>query len=311
MSQPPISVLVPLDGSQAAEQGLSFAAPLVSRGGGRLILLSVPSIYTADLSWADAVYGQPATAAAPIMSLEGLVAESERTTTAYLDAVAGRLRGQGLTVEVRVPSDVPARAILACADTDDASIIVMASHGRSGVTRWALGSVADKVVQASPVPVVLLRGVAPRIRPNLGRIVVALDGSPRAAQVLPTVPWLAKTFEAPVSLVTVAAGPEQVLWSGFGGAGSLSGATASERAAEEYLAGQVAALRQQGIDADSALLVGEDVAETLCNCAAAPDVGLLAITTHGRGGLARWALGSVADRVARTVQAPVLIERAV
>ncbi|MEO8084097.1 MAG: universal stress protein [Ardenticatenales bacterium] len=308
MPKTPLGVLVPLDGSQVSEQGLAFAAPLVARNGGRLILLSVPSIYTADLSWADAQYGQSAASTAPILSLEGLVAESERATLVYLDAVAARLRGEGLTVEVRTPSEVPARAILSCAQADDVSLIVMASHGRGGLTRWALGSVADKVVQAAGVPVVLLRGDAPRVRPDLGRIVAALDGSPLSAQVLPTVAWLAKTFDAPVTLVTVAAGPEQVLWSGLGG-GSLVDASRPERAAEDYLAGQVEALRRDGIAADSALLVGEDVAETLCNCAAAPDVGLLAITTHGRGGLARWALGSVADRVARTSKSPVLIER--
>lgn len=311
MPKTPPGVLVPLDGSQISEQGLAFAAPLAARSGGRLILLSVPSIYTADLSWADAVYGQPAAAAAPISSLEGLVAESERATAAYLDAVAARMRGQGLSVEVRTPSEVPARAILSCAQADDVSVIVMASHGRGGLTRWALGSVADKVLQAAAVPIVLVHGDAPRVRPDLGRIVAALDGSPLAAQVLPTVAWLAKTFDAPVTLVTVAAGPEQVLWSGLGGGGTLADASMSERAAEDYLAGQVEALRQDGIAADSALLLGEDVAETLCRCAAAPDVGLLAITTHGRGGLARWALGSVADRVARTSKAPVLIERAV
>ncbi len=311
MSQPPPTLLVPLDGSQSAEQALLLAAPLAARSGGRLLLLSVPSIYTADLSWADAVYAQPMAAGAPVVSFEGLVAESERATAAYLAAVAERMQAKGVAVETRMPSEVPARAILACAEADGATLIVMGSHGRGGMARWALGSVADKVVQAAPVPVLLTRGATPRIRPDLGRIVVALDGSPLATQVLPTVAWLARVFEASVSLVTVAAGPEHVLWSGLAGSASLASTAASERAAENYLLDQAEALRGQNVEAETALLVGDDVAETLCNAAAAPDVGLLAITTHGRGGLARWALGSVADRVARTAQVPLLIQRAV
>lgn len=310
MSDRSPTLLVPLDGSQSAEQALTLAAPLAARTGGRLLLLSVPSIYTADLSWADAVYAQPMAAGAPVVSFEGLVAESERATAAYLAAVADRMRAKDVVVETRMPSEVPARAILACAETDAVSLIVMGSHGRGGMARWALGSVADKVIQASPAPIILTRGAAPRIRPDLGRIVVALDGSPLASQVLPTVSWLAKAFDVSVTLVTVAAGPEHVLWSGLAGGASLANAAASERAAENYLLDQTEALRTQDIEADSALLVGDDVAETLCNAAAAPDVGLLAMTTHGRGGLARWALGSVADRVARTVQAPLLIQRA-
>jgi nucleotide-binding universal stress UspA family protein len=136
------NILVPLDGSDLAEAALDVAVEIAEPAGGRLTLF-----IAAEPEAAQALYS---------------FAESEDITRAmaadaYLEQVAARMRDRGISA-VMTSSDGKnvAEEIVSRADAEDVSMIVMTSHGRSGLGRWLLGSVADKVARSATVPVVIV-----------------------------------------------------------------------------------------------------------------------------------------------------------
>ena len=168
-------ILTPLDGSELAERAVAVAARLAHASGGALLLLRV---YTGLL-------GETA---------PELVAHSEtadaREARAYLERIRQRPDLDGLVVETLALSGATARAILDAVAEFHADTIVMSSHGRSGITRWALGSVAEHVVRHAPVPVLVLRGntleplaTAPT-EGSAWSVCIGLDGSELAEQTL-------------------------------------------------------------------------------------------------------------------------------
>ncbi len=141
MVQSPDVILVPVDGSQLAETAIEWAAMLAQRCAARLVLFT-------------AVSGDEREALAAFATGEGI--SLEEATQAYLSRVAASVPAEiEVEAEHRV-ADRPAAAIIDFADAVGASMIVMASHGRSGFTKWLLGSVADKVAQSAPIPVVIV-----------------------------------------------------------------------------------------------------------------------------------------------------------
>jgi nucleotide-binding universal stress UspA family protein len=144
-------ILVPLDGSALAEAALSHAEQLAASGGGELVLLRVVI--------------SPYSIVAPDLVLAGQSIDQDilqQQAEQYLRALAARLAGQGIAVRtVTCPGPV-AEAILDHARSGDADIIVMSTHGRGGISRWVYGSVADRILQAAPCPVLLIRAGAAR-----------------------------------------------------------------------------------------------------------------------------------------------------
>ena len=143
--------LVPLDGSKLAERALSAAAELAQLMGAPLHLVCVVDLTQLDL----AAYDSYATALARGVVLPFL-SDEDAAARAYLDRMTARLAAQGLTASGEVRHGIAAREIVALAQSGD--LIVMATHGRGGVARWFLGSVAEEVVRHAPVPLLLLRG---------------------------------------------------------------------------------------------------------------------------------------------------------
>ena len=91
---------------------------------------------------------------------EGMLATGKRPGV-YLQRTAKKLEDKGIPTAIKVLTGDPSEAILSFAEKNPCDIIVMASHGRSGVTRWAVGSVADKVFRASSVPVLMVKAPKP------------------------------------------------------------------------------------------------------------------------------------------------------
>jgi nucleotide-binding universal stress UspA family protein len=286
-------ILVPLDGSEAAEVALTYAAAIPSRA---VRLLSVlPSNYAEtgfepermDLRWRDQWQAR----------MEG-----------YLEGAAESLRAQGRQIEVQVVFGQPAEWILEYAR--DADLIAMTTHGRGGGRRALFGSVADRIARHSPTPVLLIRGGEHPIaaRPVL-RIVVPLDGSELAEQAVPLARELAETLGVPV-LLARALDSERVLEAmhlGGSPAGMYIPSVESLRsAAEEYLERQAQELRNASIVVSTVVLDGPPAVE-LTGAVAPGDV--LVMTSHGRGGIGRWLLGSVAEKLVRAAPAPVLLVR--
>jgi nucleotide-binding universal stress UspA family protein len=298
------NVLVPLDGSKFSERALGPAGAIAEATGATLHLVSVPEVYGIDTAW----YAEAATPGSALaVPIEELMQEARESTRQYLEEQARALAAQGIRVETHVGGLEPAEAILAASTAAEADLVVMATHGRGGVTRWAFGSVAEHVLHHGQVPLLLVRVAEERAEPVFRNILVALDGSDLAERVLNDVIPLAKALGTTVTLVNVTREPESVplpppLMRAY-----------AERLDEmrAYLSRKVAELRAAGIDADGEELTHGSVAEALLEREAQGDVDLVAMTTHGRTGVRRATLGSVADRVVRNGEIPVLIRRVV
>ncbi len=297
-------ILVPLDGSHLAEQALPCAMTLGRGLPAELILFRAVSIP----SDAQDALDKAGLKAAPL--LEQLEIEANQ----YLRAMSHLLSKAGLSFSHAVGHGQAADAILKFLEQGDVDLIVMASHGYTGINRWTHGSVAERVLQSASKPVLLVRAKedAPKGLPEAcpcRRILVPLDGSQVAEQVLPTITPIARSLGCEMTLFQV-----PIVYA----SGSLIGDwymplqgsfQTADQDAHAYLERQASGLRDQGIQVSTATWLGP-VAESIIDYAEVNHVDLIAMCTHGRTGLARWALGSVADRVLRAGDKPILLVRA-
>ena len=298
------SILVPLDGSPFAEQALALADD-IARGTGSSLRLAL-------------VHEGPVAAFDPasIQSLVALDLAGRKAERAYLRGVQNRLRAGG----ARVPSAVgltgkPGPALADYAYEMGIDLVVMATHGLGGVQRAWLGSVADHLSRHLEVPLLLVRPqdgkTAPSEPPAQGSILVALDGSRLAEQVLEPAAGLARLWNAELLLVWVVRptpltlDPSMITPAGFD-----EQATATWRAqAQDYLNDIAERIRATGLRASAVASIGWSAAETIHSLATPEEVRLIALATHGRSGFRRLALGSVADKVIRGAEVPVLVLR--
>ncbi|MBP8002808.1 MAG: universal stress protein [Chloroflexi bacterium] len=138
-------ILVPLDGSPLAEAVLPHAQALAQSEGAELVLLRVAVDPGAEFAFAD-----PALAA-------GIIQEMEEETKAYMAGIAARMKEAGYLASTMMREGPIAETILAVAEETQADVIAMSTHGRSGLSRWLMGSIADRVVKHSHVPVMVIR----------------------------------------------------------------------------------------------------------------------------------------------------------
>ena len=300
----PTRILVPLDGSRLAEQALSYAMTLGRGLPAELVLfraISIPSDVQDALDKAELKPGS-------------LLARLETDAGEYLTAIAHFAQQSGLSASHIVRRGPAADVIVEYAAQTEIQLIVMASHGYTGIKRWRHGSVAERVLQSASVPVLLLRAEEgeseglPHPRP-CRRILVPVDGSPVAEQVLPVIAPLAQALACALILFQV-----PIVYTPGSPMGEWylplqSTFDISDRQAKAYLDRLAGRLQEQGIKVSTALGEGP-VAEAIIDHAADSDSDLIAMCTHGRTGLARWALGSVADRVLRAGDKPILLVRA-
>lgn len=293
------TILVPLDGSSFAEQALPLAIGIARTTGSRLALVLVQH----HPLWPEETITPEAVAAA--MSI--LQAEGET----YLRAIQQRCQTPELEIatltlpaELRPVGDVLNRYAL------DARIdlVVMATHGRGGVKRAWLGSVADYLVRHLHIPIVLTRpSGAPAAEGN--RILVPLDGSPLAESVLEEACALASAGQHEITLLQVVQPVMRtvsVLEASY--AGLDEELTAMHRsAAEDYLDDIKDRIRDLGIRCTGLTMLAPNTAEAIIELARPGSFRLIALASHGRGGLQRLMLGSVADKVVRGADVPVLV----
>lgn len=289
------TLLVPLDGSPLAEAALPYAVTIARASGARVLLLTV-------------LESEPLRVVA-VGGDERLRAQVEAAwrspAEGYLAAVATRLAARGVQADYKAVVGDPADQILAEAVDARATMIVMATHGRGGLQRLLLGSVADKTMRMSTRPVLLVRPreevIAPSDEPAaIGRIAVPLDGSQLAEAALPVAADLARMLNARLVLMRVEPLAQSLIVP-FDLSGTVPDfATLDDRiaaAAEEYL-GTVRTRLPTGITAQT-LVVRGSPAPTLLEVLEQERVDLVVMSTHGRGGLRRFALGSITERVVR------------
>ena len=287
------NILVPLDGSALAELALPQAAALAA-GPARVVLLRVvPPVGKGAESDEDAP---------PDVALS--------TARQELEDAAGRLYtiAPDLSVDVAVSTGEPGEEIPRFAERHRHDVIVMASFGHGGISRWSFGSVAGSVVRGSRVPVLVVR---PQDAGESGfrRILVPLDGSLRAEQSLPIARALAGRLGVPVHLVAVI-DPEQA---GFPSAGTgredevwRQIRTALRAEAQETLVQAAASLASHGIAAEWEVLQGATV-PSIRETTHPGD--LIVLTSHARSNPPQWPQGSVGEQLVRTSEAPVMLAR--
>jgi nucleotide-binding universal stress UspA family protein len=292
-------VLVPLDGSPLAEEILPLAERLSSG-------FDIP-IHLLTIVQQNAMGFTRATGSHASM-------KAAEAAQAYLRLVAERvsrsIRSAHVTMSVNIAT--VADAIVEEAARVPETLIALSSHGRSGLTRMVLGSVADKVLHGTKAPVFLYapRENAPaRQIEDLNTTIVPLDGSVLAEQALPHAAALAKALQLRVVLVRVTSTLTELTADGFY-EGTQVLIDELEKDAGDYLDQQVFALRQQGLrEVDRRHLTGA-AASKIIDIAKEIPHSFLTMCSHGHSGVRRWALGSVTDRVVSHVAVPVLVIRA-
>ena len=285
-------ILLPLDGSPFGERALPYALRLASATGARLILMHghSPLVITKEPDFDVAAYARRLREGKAIVlfnSTLGIEIE-DVTHDIYMDKVA-----EGICETIV---------------EQGADLVVMSTHGYGGFGRWLYGSVADQVLRQSPVPIVLVPVTCDHDWPAGARlrILIPLDGSTFAEEVLDPVGMLASALK-PELLLVGAAGPLE-----YGYADGIpferSGFDAALRETRDYLDGVAARLRADGrtvtVDAETGR-----AGTVIENIARRRHVDLIAMATHGRSGMARLALGSVAAEMLHRSPVPMLLWR--
>jgi nucleotide-binding universal stress UspA family protein len=296
-------ILVPLDGSDLAERAAPVAAELARKAGAALELVHVHVPLPAEPIYVDGL---------PVLD-EHLHPLRKRHEQVYLDRAVERLAA-GVTARGVILEGGAASALAAHARNAGAALVVMTTHGRGGLERAWLGSVAEALVRLSPVPVLLVRPAAAAVPAAFRRILVPLDGSAMGEAVLEHAARLARLDPgAELVLLQVVQPVGSAVW--VPDAAVLASwptgdlARRDEENARLYLRGVADRLDKQGLHVRAGVRVGGTVALAILDAVKEEKVDLVALSTHGRSGLARLALGSTADKVLRGCPVPVLVYR--
>ena len=292
-------ILVPLDGSSFGEHALPWAQSIARRAEARIELVHVyQPAGLPETAWADQAYEQ-----------------GKQKAQAYLECVVERLKpSTRFGVEATLLEGHVAERLLKQVNETGADLIVLTTHGRGSLSRYWLGSVADELIRRATVPLLMVRPQeeAADLTDELAvrRILIPLDGSPFAEQILEPAMALGTLMQTEYRLLrvvapTVASGPDpwfspplhvpdQDVQS--------QAQTYLERISERMQEGNS---RTVGAHVKSALHSGPAILEDVQG----HDVNLIALSTHGRSGITRWVMGSVADKVVRGAAVPVLAYR--
>jgi nucleotide-binding universal stress UspA family protein len=299
------AVLVPVDASSFAEHALPHGLAIARRTGAVLhvALVDVPADRYAP-AYALTGTGQ-----------DGLVEDRHHGAT-YLDELADRLRETGVRIRPVLLRGRPADELARYADAEQIELVVMTTHGRGGFQRAWLGSTTDRMVRQCGAPILVVRQAGepvagPESDGLFRRVVAALDGSPVSENALLAALDLCVAADASVTLAHV------LCWGAPPEAGYVPQASQHTR---EDVARADARIREHleavarhpalaGRSVEIRVVADYEAGAAILDLAAAADADLVVLGTHGRGGLGRLILGSVADKVVRGTTRPVFVLR--
>lgn len=274
-------IVVPLDGSPLAEVALPYAEEIAGKMGSEIILLSVlPSEELEE-------YRHHHTYSKKIVDF----------TRRHAEKYVERAGPKAIKVETATRVGNPAEGILDYVNKGAFNLIVMATHGRSGVSRWAMGSVADKVVRATtrqPLLLIRAKGAHPDIRAKriLKKTLVPLDGSTVSEAVIPAITEIARNLKMELTFLKV-----------------LPRTNHTNGDTEGYLQNWCRQLEDEGISARYEVRVGA-AADQIIDLADELAVDMVAMSTRGQTAISLWPLGSVAQKVLLGGNTPLLLIRA-
>ncbi|HZZ80128.1 MAG TPA: universal stress protein [Gemmataceae bacterium] len=304
------SILVPLDGSTFGEHALPLAITLAKRLDASLNLIHVHSLL-------DATYAE-------LQVFDNTLDQEMRNKEReYLHAIQKQVQDRlSVPVTIRnVDGDIPA-VIREQADSLQASWVVMTTHARGPMGRFWLGSNTDELIRTLPIPLIAVHpGVgSPDFakEQRIQHMLVPLDGTPLAEDILESASAFAKAMGSDITLLRVVTPVYPVT---LPAEPAIFGSVATDimdrvekmhadlrRDATAYLETVAARLRADGITVQARVIVEEQPGVAILE-AAKPPIDMIAIETHGRGGLSRLLLGSVADKVIRGSHVPVLVHK--
>lgn len=298
-----LSILVPVDGSAASEHAIPWALSIAQQDGTALHLVRV------HVPPAPIMVGSEL---ASDVALDAAIRSGEQ---AYLDDLAGRMRATStIPIHASLLEGASADAIQDHAKSVQANLIAMTTHGRGAIARFWLGSVADKVLRNSTIPTLMIR---PRedqaadlsVRPFLSRIIIPLDGSELAEKILEPAMKLGKTTGAEYELVLVLDAVEDIEALANLKIQAPGGwfPEATEAKAEAYLARVAHRMRGHSLKVSTKVIRHGVAAKAVLDCAGEHGHVAIALATHGRSGIRRMFLGSVADKIVRGATVPVLV----
>ena len=286
-------MIVPLDGSQLAEQVLPYVH-VVSEG----LKCPITLVRVVDVpAMIEGVSGA---------TIDRVASELRADADRYLERVKGTFVDVGANVSVVGKQGDAASVIIEESEKEASTIVMISSHGRSGVTRWAMGRVAEKVLQATNNPLLIIRDQAAEessfIEGNrnlrdwnalltIKNIIVTLDGSSISEQVIPHAMAFAKSLAVPLTPVRVSNSPDD------------------DSENNEYLNNLVKRFRDENLQCDGGEVLHGNPATAIIEVTERIPSSLVAMTTRGRSGIQRWVMGSVTDRVVRHSGSPALVIR--
>ena len=300
------SLLVPLDGSPFAEQAIAVALTIAEAAHAKVTLVR---------AWDPANYRETSELTPPFLDP---AARDRLLAIEYLDGLAARLRpATSVTIDVTVVAGPAAQAITECLTQIGADLVVMTTHGLTGVSRAWIGSVADALVRVAPVPVLLCRPLeTPGTTPpgQFTRILVPLDGSAEAEQILEHAAEIAGNTDVHFILLRI----ERRVVTPLRPQTTLPATWQTDQAATEegvtlarnYLRAKADWLQAHcpRATADVEVRLAERTGAAIIDAVKDSKADLVALTTHARRGL-RLVLGSVADKVLRGTHGSVLVLR--
>jgi len=284
------NILVPLDGSELAEKALSYAKSIAKLKKSNLILFAV--------------------------SLTIFVDRRDRLFTSYLETKAKELNAEKIKASTATGYGDVAEEITKYADANKMNMIVMATHGYSGAKQLMFGSISQKVLYSSKIPVLLVKPKSTKTSIEFNKILLPVDGSPFSESTFPYAEELARKNKKELLILHICEPPvvpsygtrpinatwkkrQDEMWSEI------------ELQATNYLKKKTAALKKQGVQADFKVIRAQskEVSQTILKVCKEENVDLIIMATQGRTGVSRWVYGGVANRIVRESTYPVLLIR--
>lgn len=318
------TLLVPLDGSSRAEAALPVARRIARNTGATLVLVRVVSFLSEY--WPAMISAHP--------SLARAVVEADlEQATAYLEQVAASREMEGISVKITAQFGPPAPTILGVATSYNSDLVVLCSHGLTGITHWMMGSVAEKIARYAAMPVLIVREGSIHLDDrysNLAqplRLLVPLDGSIGATTALEPGARLLLAMASPGQKTALHLARVCRQFSGNTITPEQHLREENERAQARGSLQQTASQIQQGnlapfiaecsLPVTWSLLIDSDIAGALLRVAERGDdtegagafggCDLIAISTHGRSNFQGWTPGSITERVLHATRRPILI----
>jgi nucleotide-binding universal stress UspA family protein len=289
-------ILVPLDGSELAEVTLWYAARLAARLQSSLTLVYVT---------------QPDELTSPHM-YECYLKDTVVKVKEHADEIRSEKKDGDITIDYKILKGYPAEEIVDYADKNKIDLIILSTQGKSGIKRWAMGNVANKVVGATRKQVLLIRARGSQsdvYKGTLTKVLVPVDGSTESESILQFVNYLASRLELELTLLH--------MWSrafdSYPTKEMIDRDDKTRKQEKAYIEKLGAKLTRQGLRVNTAyneVFQGGEAAEII-KLAEEGKFSMVAMATHGRSGMGRWIFGSNANKVLNEGNTPLLLVRPV